>query len=166
MRVGISPAALLIHRSITIGSARRRATSMVLVQQHLLEEEEQMPVVHNETVEKFALPGLEHQTLAGPEHGMQALEMWMQTIEPGSGTPVHRHDCEEAIVVLRGSGRLTVEGKDTDFGPNSTLQIPRNVIHQIVNTGTEDMFIVAALGQAPVRVCTADNEHMPLPWQG
>ncbi len=125
-----------------------------------------MPVVHNEAVEKFALPGLEHQTLAGPEHGMQTLEMWMQTIKPGSGTPVHRHDCEEAIVVLRGSGRLTVEGKDTDFGPNSTLQIPRNVIHQIVNTGTEDMFIVAALGQAPVRVCTADNEHMPLPWQG
>lgn len=125
-----------------------------------------MPVVHNEAVEKFALPGLEHQTLAGPEHGMQTLEMWMQTIKPGSGTPVHRHDCEESIVVLRGSGRLTVEGKDTDFGPNSTLQIPRNVIHQIVNTGTEDMFIVAALGQAPVRVCTADNEHMPLPWQG
>lgn len=125
-----------------------------------------MPVVHNEAVEKFALPGLEHQTLAGPEHGMQTLEMWMQTIKPGSETPVHRHDCEEAIVVLRGSGRLTVEGKDTDFGPNSTLQIPRNVIHQIVNTGTEDMFIVAALGQAPVRVCTADNEHMPLPWQG
>ncbi len=124
-----------------------------------------MPVVHNEAVEKFALPGLEHQTLAGPEHGMQTLEMWMQTIKPGSGTPVHRHDCEEAIVVLCGSGRLTVEGKDTDFGPNSTLQIPRDVIHQIVNTGTEDMFIVAALGQAPVKVCTADNEHMPLPWQ-
>ena len=74
-----------------------------------------MPVVHNEAVEKFALPGLEHQTLAGPEHGMQTLEMWMQTIKSGSGTPVHRHDCEEAIVVLRGSGRLTVEGEDMGF---------------------------------------------------
>ena len=36
---------------------------------------------------------------------------------------------------------------------------------QIVNTGTEEMFLVAALGQAPVRVCTADNQQMPLPWQ-
>ncbi|MBI3304532.1 MAG: hypothetical protein HYZ72_20915 [Deltaproteobacteria bacterium] len=43
--------------------------------------------------------------------------------------------------------------------------IPRNVIHQIVNTGAEEMFLVAALGQAPVRVYTADNQHMPLPWQ-
>ena len=124
-----------------------------------------MPVVQNDRLKKFAIPGLEHQTLAGPEHGMKTLEMWMQTIQPGSVTPVHRHACEEAIVVLRGSGRLTVEGEDIDFGPNSTLQIPADAIHQIVNTGTEDMFMIAALGQAPVKVCTAENEHMPLPWQ-
>ncbi|HXG21855.1 MAG TPA: cupin domain-containing protein [Methylomirabilota bacterium] len=124
-----------------------------------------MPVVNNDTIQHFQIPGLDHQTLAGPEHGFNTLEMWMQTIAPGAGTPVHRHDCEEAIVVLRGSGQCTIEGVTTNFGPNSTLQIPRNIVHQIVNTGTEDLFIVAALGQAPVRVCTADNEHMPLPWQ-
>jgi len=45
------------------------------------------------------------------------------------------------------------------------LRIPSDAIHQILNTGSEDMCIVAALGQAPVRVCTADNQYMPLPWQ-
>jgi len=124
-----------------------------------------MPVVNNTTLPKFAIPGLEHQTLAGPEHGMKTLEMWMQTIAPGGETPVHRHACEEAIVILRGSGQITIEGVTTSFGPNSTLQIPADVIHQIINTGTEDMFLVAALGQAPVRVCTAENQHIPLPWQ-
>jgi mannose-6-phosphate isomerase-like protein (cupin superfamily) len=124
-----------------------------------------MPVVSNNTIQHFQIPGLDHQTLAGPEHGFKTVEMWMQTISPGSGTPVHRHACEEAIVVLRGSGQCTINGVTTDFGPNSTLQIPPDAIHQIVNTGTEDMFLIAALGQAPVRVCTADNQHMPLPWQ-
>jgi hypothetical protein len=62
-----------------------------------------MPVVDNTSIRCFSLPGLDHQTVAGPEHGMQALEMWMQTISPGFGTPVHRHECEEAIVVIRGS---------------------------------------------------------------
>jgi mannose-6-phosphate isomerase-like protein (cupin superfamily) len=124
-----------------------------------------MPVVHNTTIPKFTIPGLEHQTLAGPEHGMKTLEMWMQTITPGGGTPVHRHACEEAILILRGSGQITIEGVTTSFGPNSTLQIPSDAVHQIINTGTEDMFLVAALGQAPVRVCTAENQHMPLPWQ-
>ena len=124
-----------------------------------------MPVMQNDTIPRFQIPGLDHQTLAGPEHGMKTLEMWMQTIAPGAGTPVHRHNCEEAIVILRGSGQCTIDGVTTNFGPNSTLQIPPDVIHQIVNTGTEDMFLVAALGQAPVRVCTADDQHMPLPWQ-
>jgi len=78
---------------------------------------------------------------------------------------VHRHACEEAILILRGSGRITIEGVDTDFGPNSTLQIPSDVVHQIVNTGTDEMFLIAALGQAPVRVRTADNQPIPLPWQ-
>ena len=124
-----------------------------------------MPIVKNDTAPRFQLPGLDHQTLAGPEHGFKTFEMWMQTIAPGSGTPVHRHACEEAIVILRGAGQCTINGKVSNFGPNSTLQIPPDAIHQIVNTGTEDMFLVAALGQAPVRVCTADNQHMPLPWQ-
>jgi quercetin dioxygenase-like cupin family protein len=124
-----------------------------------------MPVVNNDAIPRFRLPGLEHQTLAGPEHGMKTIEMWMQTIAPGAATPVHRHACEEAILILHGSGRITIEGVDTNFGPNSTLQIPRDVVHQLVNTGTEEMFLIAALGQAPVRVCTADNQHMPLPWQ-
>ena len=124
-----------------------------------------MPILDNNTAPHFQIPGLDHQTLAGPEHGFKTFEMWMQTIAPGGGTPVHRHNCEEAIIILRGSGQCTINGKVSDFGPNSTLQIPPDAIHQIVNTGAEDMFLVATLGQAPVRVCTADNQHMPLPWQ-
>jgi len=124
-----------------------------------------MPILNNNTAPHFQIPGLDHQTLAGPEHGFKTFEMWMQTIAPGGGTPVHRHNCEEAIVILRGSGQCTVNGQVSEFGPNSTLQIPPDAIHQIVNTGSEDLFLVATLGQAPVKVCTADNQHMPLPWQ-
>src|SRR6266705_2458724 len=100
-----------------------------------------MPVVNNDTIPQFRLPGLDHQTLAGPEHGMKTIE------------------------ILRVSVRITIEGVDTDFGPNSTLQIPSDVVHQIVNTGTEEMFLIAALGQASVKVRTADNQPIPLPWQ-
>ena len=124
-----------------------------------------MSVSDNNTVPKFQIPGIEHQTVAGPEHGMKTMEMWMQTLRPGGGTPVHRHACEEAIVVLTGTGQCTINGVTTSFGPNSTLRIPSDAIHQILNTGNDDMHIVAALGQAPVRVCTADNQPLPLPWQ-
>lgn len=124
-----------------------------------------MPVVNNQSQQEFVLPGLHHRTLAGPEEGMKTLEVWGQTIEAGAGTPVHRHVCEEAIVVLEGRGRLTIEGVDTDFGPNSTLIIPGDVVHQIVNTGDTPMRLIAALSAAPVKVRHADDQAMPLPWQ-
>ena len=125
-----------------------------------------MPVVTNESREEFALPGLNHRTLAGPREGMTTLEVWSQTIEAGAATPVHRHACEEAIVILEGSGRLTIENEDMEFGPSSTLIIPSNVIHQIVNTGDTPMKLIAALSAAPVKVRHADDRAMPLPWQG
>jgi quercetin dioxygenase-like cupin family protein len=124
-----------------------------------------MPVVNNTSLPNFALPGLDHRTLAGPDNGMKNLEVWGQTIAAGSGTPVHRHACEEAIVILEGSGTLTVNGEQTAFGPNSTLIIPADAVHQIVNSGNTNMVLIAALSMAPVRVRHEDNQAMPLPWQ-
>jgi mannose-6-phosphate isomerase-like protein (cupin superfamily) len=124
-----------------------------------------MPVINNNEVKKFSLPGLEHQTLAARGMGAEAMEVWMQTIAPGAGTPVHRHACEEVIVILCGSGQVTIEGEETEFGPNSTLIVPPDAVHQIVNSGNEDMFLIGALGATPVRVNTAGGEQIPLPWQ-
>mgnify|MGYP002382414021 CR=1 FL=1 len=89
----------------------------------------------------------------------------MQTIQPGAGTPVHRHDCEEVIVVLRGAGQVTIAGETLQFGANSTLILPANAVHQLVNTGDEAMFLVAALGMNPVQVQTENGAPIPLPWQ-
>jgi quercetin dioxygenase-like cupin family protein len=124
-----------------------------------------MPVVNNSTLREFNLPGLNHRTFAGPEHGMKNLEVWGQVIEPGAGTPVHCHSCEEAIVILEGSGTLTINGEDTKFGANSTLIIPADAVHKIVNSGDTRMVMIAALSAAPVRVRHGDNQPMPLPWQ-
>jgi mannose-6-phosphate isomerase-like protein (cupin superfamily) len=123
-----------------------------------------MPVVDNSKLHEHALPGLKHRTVGGKADGVGTMEVWQQTIAAGAATPVHRHACEEVIVVLTGSGTLTIEGKTTAFGPNSTLIIPNDVVHQIVNTGADDMDIIATLSMSPVRVRTAEGAAMPLPW--
>jgi quercetin dioxygenase-like cupin family protein len=123
-----------------------------------------MPILDHAKIDRLALPGLVHQTLAGPREGLCDLEVWMQTIAPGAGTPVHAHDCEEVVVVLAGAGECELEGRVAAFGPGSTIIVPRGAVHRITNTGTEDMFVVAALAAAPVTVTTADGERMHLPW--
>ena len=124
-----------------------------------------MPIIRNEDLPTFELPGLVHRTIAGHAQGVSSMEVWHQVMAPGAETPIHRHSCEEVILVLAGSGRVIVEGEASDFQANSTLIVPPDVVHQLVNTGSEDMVLVAALCTAPVRVRTASGEAIPVPWQ-
>jgi quercetin dioxygenase-like cupin family protein len=123
-----------------------------------------MPIIKLDDVEQFALPGLTHRTVGGHLQGVKSMEVWVQTIAPGAATPVHRHACEEVVVVLTGSGECTVSGKTTPFGPNSALVLEPDVVHQIVNTSNDEMKLVAVLGMAPVRVKTSDGQALPVPW--
>ena len=125
-----------------------------------------MNVNHNADLKKHYLPGLEHQTLAGRRDGLSSIEVWRQTIAGGAATPVHRHDCEEVIVCLRGHGVCHSGGHSYHFKENETLVIPAGVTHQICNDGSGDMDILATLAMAPVRVETATHEPMALPWDG
>lgn len=124
-----------------------------------------MHVVDNTELPRAALPGLDHATLAGTDNGLSRLSVWRQTIEPGAATPPHRHDCEEVVVVTTGSGELHIHGRVERFGPDSTLVIPGNVDHQIINTGTEPMSLVAAFSTTPVEVVLPDGSPLPLPWR-
>jgi mannose-6-phosphate isomerase-like protein (cupin superfamily) len=124
-----------------------------------------MPIIDNNELKAFNLPGLHHRTLAGFEQGLKSLSVWSETVEPGAGTPVHRHDCEEAVVILEGNGTLTVNGEDTKFGPNTTLIVPPDAVHQIVNSGTTRMVFIGAFSTAPVKVRDGENNAMALPWQ-
>lgn len=124
-----------------------------------------MHVIDNTQLPRAALPGLAHTTLAGADNGLAHLSIWRQTIEPGAATPPHRHDCEEVVVVASGSGELHIEGRVERFGPDSTLAIPANVDHQILNTGSEPMNLVAAFSVSPVEVVLPDGSPLPLPWR-
>ncbi len=123
-----------------------------------------MPVIDNTQLDVHQLPGLRHRTIGGHKQGVTSMEVWSQTIAPHSATPVHRHACEEVILILSGRGTCTIDSEVHAFGPDSTLIIPSDVVHQIVNTSDAEMHLVAALGMAPVRVRGDDGRAMPLPW--
>ena len=123
-----------------------------------------MHVKHNPTIEVHHLPGLVHQTLAGARDSLRGFEVWRQTIAPHAATPVHRHACEEVIVIFSGTGVCHCEGREFAFKADDTLVIPPNVVHQICNTGDAELAIMATLSMSPVKVETAAGEPMPLPW--
>lgn len=123
-----------------------------------------MVVVEHARLAPSHLPGIEHRTVAGGAQGLSHLSLWRQTIEPGGATPPHRHDCEEAVVVLAGHGRLRIHGVEHRFGPDTTLVIPAGVDHQIFSDGPGLLHCVAAFAATPVGVVLPDGTPLELPW--
>jgi len=84
---------------------------------------------------------------------------------PGGETPIHYHECEQVIVVLKGSGRLTMGEKTSNFGPGTTLVILPKVIHHMINTGADEMILIIGSSETPARVFAPDGTPIASPWQ-
>jgi mannose-6-phosphate isomerase-like protein (cupin superfamily) len=124
-----------------------------------------MHVIENQRRQRALLPGIEHLTLAGSAQSLARLSVWRQTMQPGSATPPHQHDCEEVVLVLEGSGEVRWHGGAIPFGPDSTLVIPPRVAHEIVNTGSAPLVTVAAFSATPVGTFLPDGKALELPWE-
>ena len=109
-------------------------------------------------------PGLTHRTLARRGDGLGTLSVWNQAITPGNATPLHRHDCDEVVVILAGSGTVLVDGQAWPFQTGDTLILPAGCDHQIVSSGVEDLRVVATFGASPVVTAQPDGQVMELPW--
>jgi quercetin dioxygenase-like cupin family protein len=123
-----------------------------------------MYVTNNTLPLPTSMPGLDHVTLASSRDGLKKLSIWRQRIAPDGASPPHRHDCEEVVLVSAGSGELHVLGEVHAFVAGSTLILPANVPHQIINTGAEWIELTAVLSATPVRVEFPDGELIELPW--
>ncbi len=63
-------------------------------------------------------------------------------IAPGAAVPLHFHNCEESVVVLSGTGKAHINGKDYPVAPGVTSWIPPELPHCFINTeGTEPLVI-------------------------
>jgi putative monooxygenase len=74
--------------------------------------------------------------------GSTSLLNGVTTLDPGAAVPLHIHNCEESVLVVSGSGRVHIDGVETDVGPGVTTWIPTGVQHFFRNTSaTEPMSI-------------------------
>jgi quercetin dioxygenase-like cupin family protein len=61
-------------------------------------------------------------------------------IRPGRRNPLHYHpNCEELLLVERGTGRHRLDGAWVPLRPGTLIRVPRNVHHQLINEGADEM---------------------------
>jgi len=68
-------------------------------------------------------------------------------------------------VVLDGEGTLLVGGAERRFRSGDTISLPPNEVHQLINTGSGPLRLIAAFNMSPVRVELPDGTPIQLPWQ-
>lgn len=74
--------------------------------------------------------------------GSTSLINGITAFEPGAAIGLHKHNCEESVMVLDGHAIAEVDGVQYRLGPNDTTWIPSDVPHRFINASdTEPMRI-------------------------
>lgn len=74
--------------------------------------------------------------------GSTSLINGVTAFDPGAAIGLHKHNCEESVMVLDGDAIAEIDGVQYRLGPNDTTWIPAEVPHRFINaSATEPMRI-------------------------
>jgi quercetin dioxygenase-like cupin family protein len=63
-----------------------------------------MPVINHQEIPEIEMrPGIRGQFLASVEHGARGVCLLVNTVDPGTAVPLHKHTVEETMLVLEGT---------------------------------------------------------------
>jgi quercetin dioxygenase-like cupin family protein len=73
--------------------------------------------------------------LIAERDGAERIQMRLFEVGPSGRTPLHRHDWEHEVFILRGEGKLLYEGTERPFAEGHFVFVPAGAEHAFVNTG-------------------------------
>ena len=104
-----------------------------------------VPLIHEADIEERALPGRFMRWLVNAERlNAQHLSVCVIRV-PGGETvkPAHCHpNGEECIYIIRGSGRVFVDGSIEAVKEGTAVLFPQGSVHMLQNTGEEEMKVI------------------------
>lgn len=121
-----------------------------------------MSVFQHEQNQVHSLHGNHIAGVATRTSGARQVEMWRGRMDARAATPPHRHDTEEVVLFLKGSGHVTLGDQQRRYQAGDTLILPAGELHQIF-ADTDSEFVAAMPLGGTVQL--PDNEVMDLPWR-
>jgi mannose-6-phosphate isomerase-like protein (cupin superfamily) len=114
----------------------------------------QVDITNLDRVQSFATKdGSEiRELLAHRNSGIRNQSLAEARLPPGGSTTRHYHSrAEEIYYILRGTGRMTIASQSAEVARGDAIAIPPGEVHQIVNTGTEQLVFLCC--------CAPGYEH-------
>ena len=102
-----------------------------------------MPIIDHHSVPEVPWrPNYRKWDIVGPETGMST-NLSYSVAQVGTGAPLHLHEDDELIVILKGELEVRLGDETHVVGPDHTLAIPPNVEHgfSVVGGGEAELLI-------------------------
>jgi quercetin dioxygenase-like cupin family protein len=123
-----------------------------------------MPISRDADVPRFERFGNVMQGLATPSRGANEVMVWRTRVTPGGGPPVHKHDHEEVVVIVDGTGVFVEEdGSEHAFGPGDTLFAPAGSVHELRADPGVAVEWIACMASG-TKTMTPDGGELTTPW--
>ncbi|HXF55824.1 MAG TPA: cupin domain-containing protein [Hyphomicrobiaceae bacterium] len=76
--------------------------------------------------------------LVTPEVGSTSVLNGITSFAPGASIPLHKHNCEESVLVLEGKALIEVDGETRELAMLDTTWIAAGVPHRFINASATD----------------------------
>lgn len=104
------------------------------------------------------------QGLATPSRGASEVMVWRTRVTPGAGPPVHKHDHEEVVVIVSGTGTFVEsDGVVHAFGPGDVLFAPAEEVHELRAAEGVAVEWIACMPTG-TKTFKPDGTELPTPW--
>ena len=87
--------------------------------------------------------GVSFRVAISEEDGAEHLTMRFLEIDPEGFTPMHSHNYEDAMLVVRGQGIITDGKKECRLEKDDVVFVKSDQNHQIKNTGDSELIVVS-----------------------
>lgn len=91
--------------------------------------------VPGESINRLYMRGVSIRYLIVEEFGAPNFEMRYFELQKGGKTSLDQHGYEHEVFVIRGNGKLVLEGKEFSLRPNDAILIEPNEKHQFFHEG-------------------------------
>ena len=112
-------------------------------------------------------PGQLVREVVGEAQGSSSLSMQHFEVEPGGVTPLHRHDVDEALLVLRGRLRVRIGDEWSLVQAGDVCLFPADTPHGFVGTG-DGVSEILVVFPIPAAITAAHTTYLegapPLTW--
>jgi quercetin dioxygenase-like cupin family protein len=104
-----------------------------------------VPAIHENDVEDLDLPGRHLRWLVSPDAlNARYCSACVINLAPGEKVrPAHSHpNGEEVIYIIRGAGRVLVEGEVAAVREGMAILFPQGAVHMLHNSGDDEMKVI------------------------